>query len=82
VLIGGHRHPLVGTISMDNVTVALGSQPSVQVGAAATLIGRDGHLRQTAEDLANRIGTINHEIFCGISARVTRQYHRDGVPAP
>ena len=25
VLIGGHRHPLVGTVSMDSVTVDLGA---------------------------------------------------------
>ena len=46
------------------------------------LIGRSGDERQTAEDIANRIGTINHEVLCGISARVPRRYHRDGVPEP
>ena len=44
------------------------------------LIGADGGERQTAEDLADRIGTINYEILCGISARVPRGYHRDGEP--
>jgi alanine racemase len=50
------------------------------VGAEAVLIGRSGGERQTVEDLANRIGTINHEILCGISQRVPRRYHRDGAP--
>jgi alanine racemase len=65
---------------MDNVTVSLGSEPAVQVGAGATLVGRDGDERQTIEDLANRMGTIAHEVLCGISSRVPREYHRDGVP--
>ncbi len=78
VLLGGERHPLVGTVSMDNVTVELGSRPRIGVGARATIIGRDGLQRQTAEDLARRIGTISYEILCGISGRVPRQYHRDG----
>ncbi len=82
VLIGGERYPLVGTVSMDNVTVALGATPSAgaAIGALATIIGRNGSERQTTEDLARRMDTIHHEVLCGISARVTREYHRDGVP--
>jgi alanine racemase len=82
VLIGGRRYPLVGTVSMDNVTVALGPRSDVAVGDRVTLIGRDGDARQTAEDLARRLGTINYEITCGISSRVPRRYHRDGEPVP
>ncbi len=81
VLIGGRRYPLVGTVSMDNVTVDVGPEPQVAIGDEATLIGRDGAERQTAEDLAARIGTINYEILTGISRRVPRTYHRDGRPA-
>ena len=81
VLIGGRRHPLVGTVSMDNITVDAGPETGVTAGDEATLIGRDGAERQTAEDLAARIGTINYEILTGISRRVPRVYHRDGRPA-
>jgi alanine racemase len=79
VLIGGRRYPLRGMVSMDNITVDVGHEPVVQVGDKATLIGSDGGERQTAEDLARRIGTINYEVLCGISRRVPRIYHRDGV---
>ncbi len=81
ILIEGRRYPLVGTVSMDNVTVALGAEPTAAVGAHATIIGRDGEQRQTVEDLANRLRTVAHEVLCGISARVPREYHRDGEPA-
>jgi alanine racemase len=80
VLVGGRRYPLVGTVSMDNITLDLGENSSVQVGDRATIIGTDGDARQTAEELARRIGTINYEIVCGISSRVPRTYHRDGIP--
>ena len=81
VLISGRRYPLVGTVSMDNITADLGAgEPEVGVGAAAILIGRSGEERQTVEDIAHRLSTINHEVLCGISARVPRHYHRDGVP--
>lgn len=81
VLVRGRRYPLVGAVSMDNVTVDLGGDPSVAVGDVATIIGVDGGERQTAEQLARRIGTINYEVICGISKRVPRAYHRDGAPA-
>ena len=80
VLIAARRYPLVGTVSMDNVTVDIGSEPAAKVGDRALIIGEDGPERQTAEDLAHRIGTINYEILCGISGRVPRAYHRDGEP--
>jgi alanine racemase len=78
VLVGGHRYPLVGTVSMDNITIDLGPSPEVVVGERAVLIGADGDERVTAEEIARRVGTINYEILCGISARVPRLYHRDG----
>jgi alanine racemase len=82
VLIGGRRYPVAGTVSMDNLTADLGPQSDVAVGDRVTILGRDGAERQTAEDLARRLGTINYEIVCGISARVPRLYHRDGVTDP
>jgi alanine racemase len=71
----------VGTVSMDNITIDVGPEPVVETGDDAILIGVDGAERQTAEELARRIGTINYEVVCGISARVPREYHHDGEPA-
>lgn len=81
VLIGGRRYPLVGTVSMDNITVDVGPAPQVAVGERAVLIGADGGERQTAEDIARRLDTINYEVLCHISRRVPRVYHRDGASA-
>ncbi len=82
VLVRGTRHPLVGTVSMDSVTVDLGVDADEGLrGERAVLIGRQGEERITAEDLARRLGTINYEITCGLSRRVTRRYHHDGEPA-
>ena len=81
VLVEGRRYPLVGTVSMDNVTIDLGAPTSAAVGMRATIIGADGAERQSAEELARRVDTISYEIVSGISARVPRSYHRDGVAA-
>jgi alanine racemase len=80
VLIGGRRYPLVGTVSMDNITVEVGTPDAALCGDRVTIIGADGSDRVTAEELARRIGTINYEIVCGVSARVPRVYHHDGTP--
>jgi alanine racemase len=77
VLVEGRRVPLVGNVSMDNVTVDLGPEPGVAPGAEAVLIGPG----LPAEEMARRLGTINYEVTCGISARVPREYHREGAPA-
>lgn len=74
VLIGGRRLPLVGTVSMDNVTVELGADSDVQPGAEAVLIGEQSSERILCEEVAARLGTINYEVTCGISARVPREY--------
>jgi len=74
VLVGGVRRPLVGTISMDNVTVDLGSTTEVEVGEPAVLIGSQSEEEISAEQLADRLGTINYEITCGLTRRVPRAY--------
>jgi alanine racemase len=73
VLVRGRRHPLVGTVSMDNLTVDLGPETDVEPGDAAVLIGSQGEESIPAEEIARRLGTINYEVTCGISARVQRE---------
>jgi alanine racemase len=73
VLVGGRRRPVVGTISMDNLTVGLGAETDVEPGAPAVLIGAQGGEEILAEELARRLGTINYEIACGVSPRVPRE---------
>jgi alanine racemase len=72
VLVAGRRYPLVGTVSMDNITVDLGAETDVEPGAPAVLIGSQGPERILAEEVAARLETINYEVTCGISARVPR----------
>jgi alanine racemase len=79
VLVRGRRRPLVGTVSMDNVTLDLGADgDGVQRGDEAVLIGARAGERILAEEVARRLDTINYEVTCGISPRVARVYHRDG----
>ena len=83
VLVAGRRHPLVGTVSMDNITIELGAdERALRLrGESATLIGVQGGERITAEDIARRLGTINYEVTCALTPRVPRVYHRGSAPA-
>jgi alanine racemase len=84
VLIGGQRHPLVGTVSMDSITVDLGPEEALATqlrGARAILIGIQGNQRITAEEVARRLETINYEVTCALTPRVPRIYHRDNAVA-
>ena len=73
VLIRGHRYPLVGTVSMDNVTIDLGAETDVEPGDEAVLIGAQGSDRILAEEWARRLETINYEVTTGIGPRVPRE---------
>jgi alanine racemase len=80
VLVRGRRRPLVGTVSMDNITIDLGPATDVAVGEPAVLIGVQGGERVLAEELAQALGTINYEVTCGLSARVPRVHtNRDSA---
>ena len=76
VLVDGRRAPLIGTVSMDNVTVDLGTgpEPAAAPGAEVVLLGARAGERILAEDWARTLGTINYEVTCGISARVPREH--------
>jgi alanine racemase len=73
VLIGGERRVIAGTVTMDQIMVDCGDD-TVTVGDEVVLIGKQGDLEITATEWAERLGTINYEIVCGISHRVPRIY--------
>lgn len=74
VIIRDKKAPIVGTICMDQTMVDVGHIPQVKVGDEAILIGQGQKEKISAEELAQKAGTINYEIVCGVTARVPRIY--------
>lgn len=72
LVLAGARCPIVGTVSMDQVTVDVSDAPHVQQGDAALFIGARGDTRLGADEVAALTGTISYEILCGVSADVPR----------
>lgn len=73
VLLGGRRHPIAGTVTMDQLMVDCGDHP-VEVGDEVVLFGRQGSEHLPVDEWATRVGTITYEVVCGISSRVPRRY--------
>ena len=73
VLIGGRRRSIVGVVTMDQLMVDCGTE-DVAIGDEAVLIGSQGSDSITADEWADRLGTIGYEVVCGISNRIERRY--------
>ena len=76
VLLGGARRPIAGTVTMDQLMVDAGDA-AVAVGDEVVLLGQQGEHEVTADEWAERLGTIAYEIVCGIGRRVPRTYLGD-----
>ncbi len=70
VYINGRIVPLSGRVSMDMLTVDLGSDATDQVGDEAVLWGE----QLPSEIVAQHIGTIAYELVTKLTARVNMHY--------
>ena len=73
VLIRGKKYPIVGIVSMDQITVNIGWDEAYN-DDEAVLLGHQGDEVITAEDVAKWMETISYEVITGVSARVPRVY--------
>jgi len=74
VLIRGKRFPIVGRVCMDMFMVDVTKLKYPGIGEEVILIGAQGREKITAEEIADKIGTINYEVTCSIPSRVPRIY--------
>jgi len=79
VIVCGRYARVAGRVSMDLTLVDVTDVPGVEVGTVVTLLGTDGELSVTAEELAGIAGTISYEVTCGVGPRVGRHQHPGGA---
>ena len=72
VLVRGRRAPIVGRVCMDQTVIDVTAIADVRQGDEVVLIGEQGGESITAEQVAERLGTINYEVVSEILARVPR----------
>ncbi len=70
VLVRGQRSPLVGTVSMDMITVDVTDVEGIKVGDQVELWG--SHL--SVNEVAACAGTIGYELLAGLTGRVPITY--------
>lgn len=74
VIVKGKLAPVVGRVCMDTIMVDVTDIPGVTYKSEVVLIGKQGKLRITAEDIANKTGTIPYEVLTSIGQRIKRVY--------
>jgi alanine racemase len=72
VLVRGQRAPIIGRVCMDQTMIDVTEIADVRQGDEVVLIGEQGGEIITAEEVAERLGTINYEVVSEILARVPR----------
>lgn len=74
VLINGRRAPVVGRVCMDTTMVDVTDIPGVHYKTEVVLLGRQGREQITADDIANKTGTIPYEVLTSVGQRIKRIY--------
>ena len=73
LLVRGVRCPQVGRITMDQTLIDVTAlRGCVELGEEVVIMGRKGKEEVTADELANKLGTINYEIVSTITRRIPR----------
>lgn len=73
-IIRGSYATVIGRISMDLTLIDVTAVPGVQLDDEVVLLGYDGKLSVSAEEIARTAGTLSYEVTCGIGSRVPRVY--------
>lgn len=78
VIVNGRYAPILGRVCMDQFMVDITGIPDVKEENEVTLVGCDGELTLTMEEISEMAHSFNYELPCRISRRVPRVYTRNG----
>ncbi|MFH1287459.1 MAG: alanine racemase [bacterium] len=75
IIFRGKKYPQAGTICMDSLLINLGMiKPGI--GEEVVLMGRHGRTVISAEELAERMRTINYEVTCRFGINTEKEFVR------
>lgn len=78
VIVNGRYAPILGRVCMDQFMVDITDIPDVAAENEVTLVGCDGELVLTMEEVSEMAHSFNYELPCRISRRVPRVYTHNG----
>jgi alanine racemase len=73
VLVRGKRCKILGRVCMNMIIIDVTDAENVELEDEVVLLGRQGREEVSAEDLAQKIGTINYEVVTRINPLITRK---------
>ncbi|MFH1079693.1 MAG: alanine racemase [Pseudomonadota bacterium] len=77
-IIHGQKVPVVGRICMDQCLLDVtGIKTDVLMGDEVVLLGKQGEHQISADQWANRLGTINYEVVTRFGPRISKKYIAD-----
>jgi len=74
MIVRGIKVPVVGRVCMDFTMIDVGNVPDVQMGDEVTILGCQGDVKITADDIAKLCGTINYEVVASLTRRMPIRY--------
>ena len=74
VVIGTTPCPIIGRVSMDQLTCDISGASDIHPGDAAWIFGDESTGTVRADQVAARVGTIPYEVLCAVAPRVPRTY--------
>jgi len=74
VIINGHRARVLGRVSMDMIVVDITDAPDVAIGTEVVLLGEQGEVSVTADELADLSASSNYELVTRLNPLIKRLY--------
>ncbi|MFC1704582.1 alanine racemase [Candidatus Omnitrophota bacterium] len=74
VLLNGKRYKIAGRVCMDQLLIDVGSRSNVKINDLVTLLGNDEGGCISADELAEKAGTISYEIVCALGKAKNRRH--------
>lgn len=78
ILVRGRKAPILGRVCMDQFMVSVDEIPEAEEGDEVTLIGSEGNMQITMEELGEISGRFNYELACSLGKRIPRVYVKTG----
>ncbi len=73
-IIRGKKFPIIGNICMNITIIDVTDDPTVKEEDEVTLMGKDGSMEITADNIADKVNTTCYEILTSIGSRNQRIY--------
>lgn len=77
VLINGKMCPILGRVTMDMIVVDISEVEDAKIGDEVTLLGNNGNITISAEELSGSYNGLSYETVCNLGRRAQRIFIKE-----